>query len=193
VPSAQPCDILIDTKPLFGHCGLVTGNFNNTGNATAMPRGQEVVHATSKGVIWDSWGNGRALCFRHPGLTRGEAASIQNVAREIKDAAEYGAARAIFKSWSGSSGFGSGAIERLYKYRTNMQNQQGVLKNVYCSELVVLAYQLGLAINHNHAAWIALDGKHTLPRTLRLWLQTRIANWTCMGVVTDSTLELSPA
>ncbi|WP_458096412.1 hypothetical protein [Roseomonas sp. WA12] len=191
MPSAQPCDILIDTKPLFGHCGLVTGNFSGNVSATGMPLGQEVVHATNKGIVWESWGNGRALCFRHPALTRREAASIQNVAREIRDAAEYGASRAVFKSWSGTSSFGTGAQERLNKYRTRMQNHQGVLKNVYCSELVVVAYQLGLGINQNHAAWIALDGKHTLPRTLRLWLQNQIANWTCMGVVTDSTLELT--
>jgi hypothetical protein len=25
VPSAQACDIIIDTKPTFGHCGIVTG------------------------------------------------------------------------------------------------------------------------------------------------------------------------
>ena len=175
MPAAQPCDILIDTKPLFGHCGLVVGNFNNKGQTNIMPRGQEVVHATNAGIVWGLWGNGRALCFRHPALTRVEAAAIQNVAVEIRDAASYGAARAIFKSWSGTSGFGSGAFERLNKYRTRMQNHQGVLKNVYCSELVVVAYQLGLGIDRNHAAWIELDGKHTLPRTLR-WRRRRFSS-----------------
>lgn len=191
MPRAQACDIIIDMKPTFGHCGLVTGNFVN--KAATMPTGQQVLHAVSEGVIEGGWGNGRAFCFRSAALTRVEAERIQNVANEIKGAAQYGAARAIFKSWTGSSKFGSGAFERLYKYRTNMQNSQGVLKNVYCSELVVVAYQLGLQINRQNTSWIDLDGKHTLPSTLKTWLTGRPINWTCMGVVTDDTLELSPA
>jgi hypothetical protein len=72
-----------------------------------------------------------------------------------------------------------------------MQSHQGVLKNVYCSELVVVAYQLGLHLNQAHAAWIDLDGKHTLPSTLKSWMARHATNWTCVGVITDTTLELS--
>lgn len=186
---AQACDIIIDMKPTFGHCGIVTGLFG--GKGTAMPSGLEVLHATSRGIVEGMWGNGRAYCYRSNHLTRQEGASIQNVAMEIKAAAEYGAARAIFKSWSGSSSFGKGALERLTKYRTRMQNHQGVLKNVYCSELVVVAYQLGLQIDRTHRAWIDLDGKHTLPSTLKTWLDRHATDWTCVGVVTDESLELS--
>ena len=194
MPSAQACDIIIDTKPTFGHCGIVTGIFN--GKATEVPRGHEVLHATNSGIVEGSWGNGRAFCFRSNHITRAEAERVQRVSFEIRDAASYGAARAVFKSWSGSSTFGKGAKSRLEKYQQRMENHQGVLKNVYCSELVVVAYQLGLQtdstrIETTHRAWIELDGKHTLPSTLRSWLQRHPTNWTCVGVVTGADLELS--
>jgi hypothetical protein len=186
---AQACDIIIDMKPTFGHCGIVTGVF--TTKSAAVPTGLEVIHATSVGIIEGLWENGRAFCFRANGLTRAQASDIQSTAREIKAAASYGASRAIFKSWSGSSSFGKGALTRLQKYQTRMQNHQGVLKNVYCSELVVVAYQLGLHLDQTNGAWIGLDGKHTLPSTLKTWLTRHAAAWTCMGVVRDNSLELS--
>ncbi len=191
---AQACDIIIDMKPLFGHCGIVTGNFGSTtdaGRAGTVPPGHEVIHAVKTGVVEGSWQNGRAFCFRSNTLTRAKAETIQKAAGEIKEAAQYGAGRAIFKSWSGSSSFGKGALERLKKYQTRMENHQGVLKNVYCSELVVVAYQLGLALNQQDTSWIPLDGKHTLPSTLKTWLTGHAASWTLVGMVTDSTLELS--
>jgi hypothetical protein len=188
---ALACDIIIDMKPTFGHCGIVTGVF--TTKSAAVPTGLEVIHATSVGIVEGMWENGRAFCFRANSLTRAQASDIQSTAREIKGAASYGASRAIFKSWSGSSSFGSGALTRLQKYQTRMQNHQGVLKNVYCSELVVVAYQLGLHLDQTNAAWIALDGKHTLPSTLKTWLTRHAAAWTCVGVVRDNSLELSPA
>jgi len=193
---AQACDIIIDMKPTFGHCGIVTGNWSpRTASAEAgtMPPGQEVIHATKDGIVENSWGNGRAFCYRSNTLARRDAEDIQKAAQEIKGAAEYGACRAIFKSWSGTSAFGKGALARLQKYQTRMQNHQGVLKNVYCSELVVVAYQLGLHLNQQHAAWINLDGKHTLPNTLKTWLDNRATDWTCVGVITDATLELAAA
>lgn len=191
MPRAKACDIIIDMKPFFGHCGIVTGNFAITSNS--VPPGQEVLHATKKGVFEGAWEYGRAFCFRANTLSRADGALVQNAAKEIKDGAAYGASRAIFKSWSGGNVFGSGSFERLHKYRTRMQNHQGVLKNVYCSELVVVAYQLGLQINQQHTAWIALDGKHTLPSALKTWLGGQATNWTLMGVVTHATLNLSPA
>lgn len=59
-----------------------------------------------------------------------------------------------------------GARERRLKYRTRLNYHQGVVKNVYCSELVILSYQLGLG-DENHALFIKKDSKHTLPKTLR--------------------------
>jgi len=189
MPSVQACDIIIDIKPLFGHCGIVTGNF--FGKSNQIPGGSQVLHATRDGVFEGQWSLGKAHCFRANNLNRTEAINIQKVAIEIKYSAEYGVARSIFKSWSGSSAFGSGSLQRLSKYRTRMQEDQGVLKNVYCSELVVLCYQLGLDIQQDHANWIDLDGKHTLPSTLKSWLERRPTRWSFVGYINDDSLVLS--
>lgn len=189
VETARACDIIIDTKPLFGHCAIVTGNFNM--RSSAIPSGSGVIHATAVGVVDGMWGNGKAYCYRATSLTRAEAAKIDKVAREIYFGANYSIGRAVFKSWSGSSTFGDSAQERLEKYRTRMENHQGVLKNVYCSELVTVAYQLGLNIDRSNNSWIDLDGKHTLPSTLKSWLDRNATNWRCMGTITDSSLALS--
>ncbi len=188
MPKAKACDIIIDTKPYFGHCGIVTGNFNIISNV--IPNGIEVIHATKKGIVETTWENGKAYCFRAVNLSRSEAQKIQHVSNEIKGAAEYGASRAIFKSWAGSSSFDGSALERLEKYQKRMTSHQGVLKNVYCSELVVLAYQLGLNINQSHLSWINLDGKHTLPSTLKSWLEEFPTKWKFEGYIKDSTMEL---
>lgn len=186
---AKACDIIIDMKPFFGHCGIVTGNFNIQSNTT--PNGMEVIHATKVGILETAWENGKAYCFRAVNLSRTEAQKIQHVSNEIKGAAEYGASRAIFKSWAGSSSFDSSALARLEKYQTRMTSHQGVLKNVYCSELVVISYQLGLDINRSHLSWIDLDGKHTLPSTLKSWLEKSPTRWQFQGYVNDATLALS--
>lgn len=187
---AQACDIIIDSKPTFGHCGIVTGIF--AGKAATVPAGHEVLHATNSGVIEGPWGNGRAWVYRASTLSRTQAEKIQNCAHEIKGGASYGVGRAVFKSWSGSSKFGADAFTRLMKYRERMTvGNDSVLKNVYCSELVVVAYQLGTGIDKASSAWIDLDGKHTLPSTLKTWLDRNATKWTCVGVVTDDTLEIS--
>ena len=191
MPRAQACDIIIDMKPTFGHCGLVTGNWRNPNVTAGLPTGQEVVEATNAGIVEGSWTSGRAFCFRANTLNRTDAEAVQRVALEIKGAAQYGATRAVFKSWSGTSSFGTGALGRLRKYQTRTGTHQGVPKNVYCSELVVLAYQLGLAVDQQHAAWIALDGNHTLPSTLTTWLTRNATRWTCVGVITGPDLELT--
>lgn len=191
MPHAQACDIIIDSKPTFGHCGIVAGTF--FGKTSGVPMGSDVIHATSNGVIQGMWGNGRAWCYRANTLTRATAQSIQRVAEEIKGGAEYGCCRAVFKSWSGSSSFGSGALGRLKKYRERMQSDQGVLKNVYCSELVVVAYQLGVDIDRKAAAWIDLDGKHSLPSTLKAYLDRNSARFTCMGIIDDPSMEIKAA
>ena len=60
------------------------------------------------------------------------------------------------------------------------------MKNVYCSELVILSYQLGLG-DENHALFIKKDGKHTLPKTLRDYLRQAPTVWTEVGDYKAST------
>lgn len=61
----------------------------------------------------------------------------------------------------GSCKFGLGAQARLLKYRSRANLAP---KNVICSEMCVLAYQLSM--QENDACFIRLDAKHTLPSDL---------------------------
>ncbi|MFT8244427.1 hypothetical protein [Roseomonas sp. BN140053] len=78
----------------------------------------------------------------------------------------------------GSSHFGTGAQGRLHKYagRPDMKP-----KNVICSELCVLAYQL--CLRENDAAFPRLDAKHTTPSVLFRYMTQGpgAAFWTMVG------------
>lgn len=66
----------------------------------------------------------------------------------------------------GSSKFGTGAQARLMKYRS----RDGFTpKNVICSEMCVLAYQL--AMREGSVGFPKLDAKHTLPTDLMKYFQ----------------------
>ncbi len=109
-------DILIaDASATVSHCGLLVGE--------RLGHADYVIHATSKrGIVKEDPSEWRiaAQVFRGNNLTKTEANAIQNIAEKIMESAEYGSGRACFKSWSGSSSFGSGARERLLKYRNRI-------------------------------------------------------------------------
>jgi hypothetical protein len=171
----KPGDILINTstfKP--AHCGVVV-------------TGLDVIHATGKGIKSDDidlWGSEADMFRMTPALSDAEAAAVTNIASEIMKSAQYGVGRAMFKSTFSTHDAGKGLFKRLEKYRERLHNEQGVVKNVYCSELVIISYQLaciaGDAINDKDRKFIKLDGKHTWPSTLRRYLKADI-NWTYLG------------
>ena len=78
----------------------------------------------------------------------------------------------------GSSNFGIGAQARLLKYR----NRAGMApKNVICSEMCILAYQLSMAETDN--GFIKLDAKHSTPATLMKYFDgPGSAHWTRIAV-----------
>ncbi len=163
-------DLLINTstfKP--AHCGIVVKN-------------QDIIHATNKGIVStdvDIWGQEADLFRPAVDLSDEDAAAIDGIANEIRDSASYGLGRAVFKSTFSLGYAGSGLQKRLSKYRERLQNHQGVVKNVYCSELVILCYQL-FRNNDDHPLFIKLDGKHTWPSTLRRYLKGN-TNWKHLG------------
>ncbi|MBP2300482.1 hypothetical protein [Azospirillum picis] len=182
----QAGDILINSDK-FGHVGLAIGNWqgNRSASSTATHCAcMAIVHATNSGVILDGWGQ-KAVVFRPLQLSVTEVLAVSKIAEEIRNGAQYGAARAVFKSWTGSSSYGKGARERLDKYRSRLRmNDTGgtalsIVKNVFCSELVILAYQL--ALNEDHAQFIRLDGMHSLPSTLKTYLTGRSNAWRMEG------------
>jgi hypothetical protein len=145
-------------------------------------KGLDVIHATGKGIKADDidlWGS-EADIFR-PGvdLTDAEVNRVVSIADEIKKSADYGIGRAVFKSTFSTHAAGSGLQKRLDKYRERLKNHQGVVKHVYCSELVILCYQLAWE-NDRHRLFIDLDGKHTWPSTLRRYLNNTI-HWHHLG------------
>ena len=86
-------------------------------------------------------------------------------------------------SWLASSGFGSGAQGRLQKYLGRIGSGQPLDIAVYCSEFVVLGYQLAAKGDSHAAFFIDLDAKHTLPKDLRNWLlhRSKGGSWQVMG------------
>lgn len=179
-------DILINSDK-FGHVGLAIGNSRMRRNEPMdgpTCNSMAVIHATSSGIVLGNW-TLKAQVFRAARLTLREALTISRIAEEIKEGATYGTSRAVFKSWSGSSSFGKDAQTRLAKYRERLRlNDAGgdkisIVKNVFCSEYVILCYQLALA--DTHPLFIKLDAMHSLPSTLKNHLTKDSANWRMVG------------
>ena len=76
----------------------------------------------------------------------------------------------------GSGKFGTGAQARLMKYhnRTGMKP-----KNVICSEMVILAYQLAMAETDD--GFIRLDAKYSLPSTLFRYFVANPNDWSVVA------------
>jgi hypothetical protein len=176
-PSLLAGDILINTDTFRpAHCGIVI-------------RSGEVIHATNKGIktnFTHEWGSQADIFRPNPVLTEAEGKAVANVAEEIRESASYGLSRAMFKSTFSSGSLGTGAMARLDKYRERLRDHQGVVKNVYCSELVILAYQLAWIdkandrLTINHRLFIQVDSSRTWPSTLRRYLSANL-NFSYLG------------
>jgi hypothetical protein len=82
-----------------------------------------------------------------------------------------------------SSKFGTKAQNRLDKYFTR---ENGSPKNVFCSEYVILCYQLGcmdVGLHRGAAHWPNLDAKYVTPWNLESYLLRFNGQWTQIGSV----------
>ena len=77
----------------------------------------------------------------------------------------------------GTSSFGTGARARLLKYRSRPGQTP---KNVICSEMCILAFQLSMA--ETDAGFIRLDAKHSTPLTLMKYMQAHPREWQLVAV-----------
>lgn len=121
-----------------------------------------------------------ALVFRFH-----DAAVAQRAARVAQDwvgtvrysdgAKGFGITFRVLGAVFGSCKFGTGAQARLIKYRAR---QDLAPKNVICSEMCVLAYQL--AMRESDAGFPRLDAKHTLPKDLMKYMQAS-PHWTLIA------------
>jgi hypothetical protein len=183
-------DILINTNTFSpSHCGIVT--------EATKPANFMVTHATRGGIKvegFHKWSDDADMFRMKPGLSDDEAEAVAAVASEIAKSAEYGKTRAVFHSTFASHKVGPGLAQRLEKYRQRLHEHQGVIKNVYCSDLVVLCYQLacGIAmkdhkittkgeVDQKNRLFIKIDSKHCWPSTLRTYFMAD-KDWEHLGV-----------
>lgn len=176
-----------------GHAGiaLAEAGRNRVLNQRANEDGQrpaatQIFHATSaEGVVSTIAWTQVSMVFRPANISPELCLKLEVIAREISESARYGLARVLFKSWSARSHFSANARGRLAKYRTRLQNHQGVVKHVYCSEFIVLVYQLACE-DEAHPLFPRLNAKHTLPGTLAEYLRRDATNWSLMGATDGS-------
>ncbi|MDP4025150.1 hypothetical protein Q8W71_21190 [Methylobacterium sp. NEAU 140] len=172
--NAEIGDILITkSSNVVSHCAIVIGN-----DKSKMPR-LRIFHATSAGMKIDDMGDWslKADVYRPKDLKPELRDKLHTVAERIFQAGtSYGTTRAFFVTGFGSNSFTDGARERLAKYRSRMTLDQQVLKNVVCSEAVVLTYQLACEAEGDRH-FIKLDAKRTLPKNLRSYLQGDPTYW----------------
>lgn len=224
-----PADILIFDNKVVNHVGIaVHSDYSRYMNARREREisADSLLHANGAddGVVKDDIlanSPGKAFVYRCPSLDHFARAAISETARKIVDrGAKYGVSRTLFRSWTSTSSFGSGAISRLLKYSTRFNDAKAgaIVKNVYCSEFVVLAVQLGLQGRHNSKStfirntvtlqmndksvddargktgWIDLDGKHATPHALRNWLEGETgakAGWLKLGTFENGVLAVT--
>jgi hypothetical protein len=194
--SLQLGDILITSADnAVSHCGIVGDTTSvNTSNGR-VDRADMIYHATSKGIKLDDasgWVGikGGVGVFRKRGLSamsvggKPAAKVIADAASKLAARCHYSPGRAIFKSWTGTSDYGSSAKGRVKKYLDRLGSDGAFTIAVYCSEFVVLSYQLAAKGDDQAGFFIDLDGKHTLPKDLRNWLLQRAiagGTWQTLG------------
>lgn len=190
-------DILITAADkLISHCGMIAGTTRVNSAEGRVDRPSVVYHATSsRGVAQDDAGTwagvyGRTGVFRCKSLrfiTQGRLSAektIADAAVALSTRCAYGKGRAVLKSWTGTCSYGSSARGRVAKYLQRLGADGAFVTTLYCSEYVVLAYQLAARGDETRGYFIDLDGKHTLPKDLRNWLLQRTrpgGSWSYLG------------
>jgi hypothetical protein len=194
-------DILITVKDnAVSHCGIVAGTRQTRvgGRYVDLPYSDIVYHATTGGMKKDEiqmWlgSRGPTGIFRMKGLknlTFGRKTAGQQIADtavKLSERCFYSKPRAFFLSWTGTCDFGSGAKGRLAKYSERLGNGSRNMIPVYCSEYVILSYQMAANGDISVPFFIELDGKHCLPKDLRNWILSRTkpgGNWEYLGDLT---------
>lgn len=171
-----------------GHAGIALAEagrgpaLNRRANEDGQrPVATQIYEATSAAGIrsTNQW-NEKSAVFRPANISVAMCQQLEQIASEIADSAKYGLGRVLFKSWTSPTYFSNNARDRLAKYRDRLQNHQGVVKNVYCSEFIVLVYQLACE-NEADPLFIPLNAKHTLPGTLGDWLKRNATIWSLVG------------
>ncbi|MFS2011760.1 hypothetical protein ACCD06_18060 [Azospirillum sp. CT11-132] len=188
-PAYRPGDIII-ADGTVSHCAIVIGE--KVKYSSGVRTDWMVLHATGFGSEQprdgikksDVINMGAGRLFRPRAMSDAQAQAVQDTALRLhKASSSYGTARAVF-AWAGSTGFGTGAFGRLQKYKERLSHteHQGAVKNVFCSEFVILCYQLAFLdeaqkTRQTNPLFINLDAKHSYPKHLRQYLRTNATVW----------------
>jgi hypothetical protein len=182
--SLETGDIAINTKwpghvmlVLEGHAngdkvqivhGTNSGNFKITSNM-ALDGGM-----VSYLVRNETW------VFRPPWELYGVHAEykkreLQQIAKAMARSAKYGKYRAV-RLFLGDSNFGPDARARLVKYHQRKQafiagGSDKFVSTITCAESVILCYQLTFYETQKAPFFILKDAAHTMPVTLKEWLE----------------------
>jgi hypothetical protein len=197
--SLMLADILITVKDnAVSHCGIVAGTRDVRGaGGFSVPAAYPdiIYHATGSGMkkdeiaLWLSE-RGKTGIFRMKGLKfvtvggKDPRKIIADMAVKLYGRCFYSKPRAYVLSWTGTTDYGSGAKGRLAKYTDRLGGGQQNMIPVYCSEYVILSYQLAAQGDTNAPFFIDLDGKHCLPKDLRNWSLSRTkpgGSWEYLG------------
>jgi hypothetical protein len=133
----------------------------------------------------EDFGKDKATVYRaNPDLAYVDTALLWRVCQALAPKVKYGTSLPALVF--GSASYGSGAAAWVADMRTRYVNgefatkdQQGQMANLVCSQSVVLVLQL--ALGEKHASFIKLDGRYTLPKTLRAYLTAPGSNWRVVG------------
>ena len=124
---------------------------------------------------------GLVFRFHRPAVAQQAALLAESWAGRVKysdGALGMGVTFRVISAVFGSSNFGRGAHARLLKYQSRVGQAP---KNVICSEMVILAFQLSML--ETDADFIPMDAKHSLPSTLmKYFLGAGAAYWARVAV-----------
>lgn len=162
----RPNTTLIHSNKMLG---VYRSNFNPHRKAVFFRFKGDPLTAEGASDIAHNWSRG----YREPGDKNFEETTEQRVG--FSDAPWKGFRLAVASL--GSCAFGSGARGRLEKYqgRTHLAPT-----NVVCSEMVILAYQLFVIEEDESKGFIKLDGKHSIPENLAVYLYES-PHWELVG------------
>lgn len=191
MPHLQAGHILC-TDGVPGHSGVaLRGLGGHTGDAGFISHAMGGYdHGILKSPNWPFVGR----VYRPTQITAERLGELFRCSEILRESTRYGIARAIFKSIFGTSAFTGSASARLQKYRTRLANftsiaeDQGrpfIVKNVICSEYVILLFQLS-APDETDPYFINLNAKHTLPMGLERWLRQHTELWQYVGRTTGA-------
>ncbi|MBR0656416.1 hypothetical protein [Plastoroseomonas arctica] len=183
-PAAKP----LDAKGIWPGDILISDEAVLVSHSAVCVEDDKIAHAMGGVPLLGSlldFEKGKGTVYRaNPNLTYPDTANLWRVCQALAPKMKFGTnyATLVF----GSAEYGAGAAA----WKASMQemyingvfatkSDQGKPANLVCSQFVVLAMQI--ALGEKHVSFIKLDGRYTLPKTLRSYLVGAGSGWRAVG------------